>query len=263
MEELGMINYIAYDEYRRRSISKIVLPIHMFHDGRMSAEQASQVYRDNRKPRLDQNLLNLFDWFKDTLIKFEKDEAYLSTLDDRNADTFLDLHNEVKLNSNELTPELFIKKSDEYWQNVICEMTDKDASRYALNANRLDNDILHYGNEVFDLSKSNLIEQVQGTEFYKNFKEFIEQSMYSCGLDFSEKYDELSLFTHTYGMMQTLSVETDKRKKYNVRSATNDAGHCYFGSMCNYMITEDDGLYRRAKVLYGVTWRNNESVSYQ
>lgn len=268
MGEIGMFHYLAYDPNKRLCFQQERHPIDVFYNARLTQEQASLEYQKNRKPKIDKLLLNLYDWFKETLIEYEKDNSFLSRLDIRDANTFLALMREVKLDSKTITRELFVENSERHWKQEIFTLPEKDASRLVLSMSLAQSDLMGYKEEQFDLRQPNIADQVVNSEFKRNIKSYIEESMYAKGLDFNKNYDELTLFMNSYGAFQMLGIEVDTAKKFNIYSTREDAGHCYFASMCNYLITEDDGLYRRAKILYGVlgvttkVFRINEFLEY-
>lgn len=252
MGEIGMINYLSYNPAQRMCFSQAVWPKDAFYNGRLTKEQAAQHFKNYRKPALDKELLYLYDWFKETLIEYEKDKSHLNKLDSRDADAFLALLNEVKLSSDTITPELFVENSEKYAREGLFTLSEKEASRYILESSEASSDYLKYKNEVFDLSQPNLVEQMKDSEFTRNLRSFIQQSAQIRGQGFDANYDEGAVFMNSFGSLQILGIEPDTNKKFNIYSTREDAAHCYFASMCNYLITEDDGLYRRAKILYGV-----------
>ncbi|UFH51828.1 hypothetical protein [Spirosoma sp. KNUC1025] len=252
MGEIGILHNLAYNPNIRMCGLGVRSPIDAFYNGRLTKEQATQHYEKYRKPALNNEILSLYEWFKATLIEYEKDESYLNKLDSMDANAFLSVLKEVKLSSDTITPELFVENSEKFTNEELLTLSEKEASRFILELSVAESDYLKYKNEVFDLSQPNLIEQIKDSEFKRNLQDFIEQSVYNRGEDFNRNYNEINLFINTYGVLQILGVEPDKAKKFNIYSTREDAAHFYFASTCNYLITEDDGLYRRAKILYGV-----------
>lgn len=253
MSRIGINTYTTYNSIERRSQYTQLEPIEAFYNARLSDEEYKRQYSEIRRPRLDNMLKEIFDWYKHTLKEVEKDHSYLNNFNQRDIHTFEQLREQIgSINSAELTIENFISKIDAYWDSIVFKMSDKDASKFLIKNNMLDGTLISYKNQTFDLKKPSLRNDIRGSQFQKDFAIHMEQTMYSMGLDFSSNYDESVLFTGSYASLQMLGIERDKPKDFNVYSFVNDAAHFYFASFSDILITEDKGFYKKAKLVYAL-----------
>ncbi|CAN5502919.1 hypothetical protein BH09BAC4_BH09BAC4_44880 [soil metagenome] len=252
MSTLGMSDYLVYRHRDRKACLINIAPIDAFYNMKVSQEQHEREFKNIKKPRIDKMSVEVYDWFKGALANFEGDEMAIESLDPKSKETFFKILAIVDLPSDKLTFEAFNSKVDQHWEDEVYKMNDKEATKYLLNTIDTNRDLLSYKNEKFDLTEPNLKNQMKDSEFKKNYSLYIQGILYNMGLDFKNNFDELSLFTSTYGMLQIMGVEYEKAKGFNIRSSVNDAHHCYFASTCDFLITEDKGFYKKIKVSYEI-----------
>ncbi|MBX2841460.1 MAG: hypothetical protein KTR26_06785 [Flammeovirgaceae bacterium] len=97
-------------------------------------------------------------------------------------------------------------------------------------------DVIEYFNSV-----------LPNTEFKKGFFDFIE-------FTYKEYFNKEKLTTHDYFVsaylnLHILGFQTEKLPFKNI---LNDASHLFFGSACDYFITHDKKLLKKARILFEV-----------
>lgn len=125
--------------------------------------------------------------------------------------------------------------------------------------------LLRDAKEITEMRKH--IQQYLNSETY-NFQtwgmEFNERMKDKFGKTFMETIDAMITekqkndffirFNYAYTMLEMFNITREKSgkkaKKFNYWSLNNDATHCYFASMCDYLITDDKGLQVKASILY-------------
>jgi hypothetical protein len=92
-------------------------------------------------------------------------------------------------------------------------------------------------------------ERFRQTTYGKSFLEIIDSMLLE-----SQKTDFKLRFSYAYTLLEMLSVTKErvgkKTKKNNVNSLRTDASHAYFGSLCDYLVSDDKGLQIKAQILY-------------
>jgi hypothetical protein len=133
---------------------------------------------------------------------------------------------------------------------------------------------------VSPYSTSLLKDEKQVTEIRKYISEYMDRDTYSFekwGTKFNEKFKETSIgksftemiesllpenekdnfnvkFSHAYTLLELYNItqERTKRglKKFNLTSLNTDASHAYFGSFCDYLVSDDKGMQVKANIVY-------------
>ncbi len=71
-----------------------------------------------------------------------------------------------------------------------------------------------------------------------------------------QKEDRFLRFQQAYSTLEMFNITKEtaggKTKKFNLWSLNNDAAHCYFGSLCDFLITDDKGLQVKAQIMYNL-----------
>jgi hypothetical protein len=133
--------------------------------------------------------------------------------------------------------------------------------------------------EWFDKMLPNYSPQMTLKDFMNSFMQYAGSYSYKLwGMDFNEKLkdkfgktflemidgmltnkqkDNLFLrFQNAYNLLEMYNVTKEKvggkTKKFNYWSLHNDATHCYFASMCDYLVTDDKGLQVKAQIMYNL-----------
>jgi hypothetical protein len=98
-----------------------------------------------------------------------------------------------------------------------------------------------------------------GLEFNEKFKQtgigktYLE--MIDSMLTHNQKQDFYLRFSYAYTMLEMYNITQERKsdgglKKFNYDSLNTDALHAYYGSFCDYLITDDKGLQVKANILY-------------
>ena len=156
-------------------------------------------------------------------------------------------------------------------------MMDKMIPGYrpTMSIRELMNGILPFGIALLEDDK-------QVTELRNYIGEYLDREVYSFdkwGLDFNERFktstfgktflqtiefmltdkqkDDFYLrFSYTYTGLEILNITREKKsggrgtKKFNFDSLHTDGLHAYYGSFCDYLVTDDKGLQVKANIVY-------------
>ena len=129
-------------------------------------------------------------------------------------------------------------------------------------------------------TSSLLQDEKQFTELRKYVAEYMDRDLYSFekwGANFNEKLKETSIgrsftdlidsmltdkqendfqlkFTYAYTLLEIYNITQERNskgiKKFNMSSLNTDASHTYFGSFCDYIVSNDKGLQVKANIVY-------------
>ena len=125
-----------------------------------------------------------------------------------------------------------------------------------------------------------LKDEKQVTELRKYIGEYMDRETYSFekwGKNFNEKFKETSIgksftemiesllpendkdnfnvkFSHAYTLLELYNITQERTKKglkkFNLTSLSTDASHAYFGSFCDYLVSDDKGMQVKANIVY-------------
>ena len=88
-------------------------------------------------------------------------------------------------------------------------------------------------------------------KFGKSFLELIDGMLLG-----KQKSNRFLRFQKAYGMLEVFNITKEtasgKTKKFNYWSLNNDATHCYFASLCDYLVTDDKGMQVKAQIMYNL-----------
>lgn len=88
-------------------------------------------------------------------------------------------------------------------------------------------------------------------KFGKSFLELIDGMLLE-----NQKDNRFLRFQQAYSMLEMFNITKEtvagKAKKFNFWSLNNDAAHCYFASLCDYLVTDDKGLQVKAQIIYNL-----------
>jgi hypothetical protein len=87
------------------------------------------------------------------------------------------------------------------------------------------------------------------TAIGKTFTDLIDQMIPE-----HQKDDFYLRFKYTYTLLEMYNVTQEKvggrKKKFSYTSLTTDSDHAYYGSACDYLVTDDKGLQIKAAIVY-------------
>lgn len=161
-------------------------------------------------------------------------------------------------------------------EGVHKEWFDKMIPNYSPDMSLKDflNAVMPYGGTLINDAKEvtelrNYVESYYQSDTY-NYQawgmEFNEKLRDKFGKSFLELFDGMLLekqkdnrflrFQQAYVMLEMFNITKEtargKPKKFNYWSLNNDATHCYFASLCDYLITDDKGMQVKAQILYNL-----------
>lgn len=101
-----------------------------------------------------------------------------------------------------------------------------------------------------DISNKNFDAELKDTPLQKSFIEFVEEIFtHNKSL---EKQREYNFFINAYSCLNVLGLDNEKNSKVVFSSFQNDAQHAYYAAHCEYLISDDEQLLLKAKVLYNL-----------
>jgi hypothetical protein len=106
------------------------------------------------------------------------------------------------------------------------------------------------GNNVFniDANDNSFNELLKETSLQKSFLEFVEETLtHNKNL---EKQREYNFFINAYNCLNLLGLDKEKNKKVVFSSFQNDAQHAYYAAHCQYLVSDDEQLLVKARILY-------------
>lgn len=101
-----------------------------------------------------------------------------------------------------------------------------------------------------DINDKNFDAELKDTPLQKSFIEFVEDTFtHNKSL---EKQREFNFFINAYSCLNILGLDNEKNSKVVFSSFQNDAQHAYYAAHCEYLISDDEQLLLKAKVLYNL-----------
>ncbi|RTY77953.1 hypothetical protein EKL97_14870 [Flavobacterium sp. LS1P28] len=101
-----------------------------------------------------------------------------------------------------------------------------------------------------DINNKNFDSELKDTPLQKSFMEFVEETfIHNKSL---EKQREFNFFINAYSCLNILGLDNEKNNKVVFSSFQNDAQHAYYAAHCEYLISDDEQLLLKAKVLYNL-----------
>jgi hypothetical protein len=249
MEKYVNTNYFARDPIKNVTDSMYLTPIEAF----------SQIDYQ----AMDQTLNN-----------FDVDTVLFKDLDDSDdSEAFKSLLKSVfDMPITALGPQIDLNKIE----GVHKEWFDKMIPNYSPDMSLKDflNSVMPYGGTLINDAKEvtdlrNYVESYYQSDTY-NYQawgmEFNEKLRDKFGKSFLELIDGMLLekqkdnrflrYQQAYGMLEVFNITKEtvagKAKKFNYWSLNNDAAHCYFASLCDYLVTDDKGLQVKAQIMYNL-----------
>ncbi len=99
-----------------------------------------------------------------------------------------------------------------------------------------------------DINDDSFNDLLKDTPLQKSFLEFVEETFkHNKSL---EKQRQYYFFLSAYNCLNLLGLDKENNKKVVFASAQNDAQHAYYASHCEYLVSDDEQLLLKAKVLY-------------
>ena len=99
---------------------------------------------------------------------------------------------------------------------------------------------------------------IESNEIEKSFLELIKQTLTQIGLP---SHNSLMFYYVSYMMLDLLGYNKDKRKKVRFKNLQIDSVHSFFGSFCDCIVSDDEGVRNKTKILYDLFKINTQVYS--
>lgn len=111
-----------------------------------------------------------------------------------------------------------------------------------------DNAIAKYNPTLITSEDENVFnEQLASAPLGLSFIEMIKAILTQIGLSSS---DSATVYCMSYMLLDLLGVNKETRKKVKVKNMEADCCHSFFGSYCDCIVSDDEGLRQKSKTLY-------------
>lgn len=102
------------------------------------------------------------------------------------------------------------------------------------------------------LQKNSILEfneRLKTTPLQKTFVDFINNSINPDG---TKNVSKQNFFTNAYLSLDLLGLSKEKSKKVEFKNLINDSNHAYYASFCDYLISNDEGVLEKSRILYNL-----------
>ena len=90
-------------------------------------------------------------------------------------------------------------------------------------------------------------DQLISTPLGLSFLDVVKSALSQTGLSFT---DSAMVYNTSYMLLDLFGVNKESRKKVKYRNMQADCIHSYFGSYCDCIVSDDEGMRRKSKTLY-------------
>ena len=98
-----------------------------------------------------------------------------------------------------------------------------------------------------DIEKINFNEDLKNTPLQQSFIEFVEKASEHNS---NKEQEEHNFFTTAFSLLNILGIDNESNKKAKFANTMNDAQHSYYSAHCDYLVSDDEGLLVKSKVLF-------------
>lgn len=113
-----------------------------------------------------------------------------------------------------------------------------------------DNVIAHYNpNKITADDKRSFNEQLASSPLGLSFIDTIKAVLDQTGL---QNVDNSTIYYISYMLLDMFGVSKEPRKKVKIHNLQADSCHSFFGSYCDCIVSDDDGLRRKSQALYNL-----------
>ena len=111
-----------------------------------------------------------------------------------------------------------------------------------------DNTIARYNPTSIKAEGENIFnEQLASSPLGLSFLDIIQASLTQTGLSYT---DFATVYYMSYILLDLFGVNKETRKKVKFRNMQVDCYHSFFGSYCDCMVSDDEGMRLKSKTLY-------------
>lgn len=223
---------------------------HLYHKLNLYHATPSQVDADLQNNTEATDFTNLFSAFDD--IESPEIKAQVDILKAMFASpTFTFFADENKLRPQDRTqllkvvPEInapvslndFFIKSQELYKELNDKKSFKDFRRYNL-------ENLPFSN-IHNIDLKTVNDALKTSPLKKDLNELIDQQNQS---DKNATFNQQ--ISHGFILLNFFGLDKEKNKKADFTALTNDSQHAFYAAYCDIIVTEDEGLRTKAKILY-------------
>ena len=111
-----------------------------------------------------------------------------------------------------------------------------------------DDTIARYNPSLITADSENIFnEQFTSSPLGLSFIDTVKAVLTQMGLPLS---DPGTVYYTSYMLLDMFGINKEPRKKVRYRNIQTDCSHSFFGSYCDCIVSDDDGLIRKSKTLY-------------
>lgn len=111
-----------------------------------------------------------------------------------------------------------------------------------------DNTIARYNPSLIIADSENIFnEQFASSPLGLSFIDTVKATLTQMGLPLS---DSGTVYYTSYMLLDMFGINKEPRKKVRYRNVQTDCCHSFFGSYCDCIVSDDEGLIRKSKTLY-------------
>lgn len=96
-----------------------------------------------------------------------------------------------------------------------------------------------------DITSINFNEDLKNTPLQVSFFELVNKS-----IEINNKQDSYNYFITAYNLLNILGIDNESNQKAQFVNTFNDSQHGFYAAHCDYLISDDEGLRLKCKVLY-------------
>lgn len=136
-------------------------------------------------------------------------------------------------------------------QFIFQEKIERDSSEYKkLRKIIKDNKGLIFNDEDASIKNNNIDEIFFKSSFKKRFLDYID-SIITINLSTDEER-MYHRFIMAYNILNSMGIDSEINKKAKFRNTFNDSMHAYYASYCDFLVSDDQGMIEKAKIVYSV-----------
>lgn len=99
-----------------------------------------------------------------------------------------------------------------------------------------------------DIESFDFDQDLKDTPLQQSFFDLVEKTM--SYYEDNEDQKEFNFFIIAFNLLNILGIDKEPNKKARFANTLNDGQHAYYAAHCEYLISDDEGLLLKAKVLY-------------
>ena len=112
-----------------------------------------------------------------------------------------------------------------------------------------------------DINDINFNKNLENTPLQKSFLEFVEQSLsYN---ESNKEQETYNFFTSAFSLLNILGIDKEPNKKAIFPNTINDAQHAFYAAHCDYLVSDDEGLILKSKVLFRLFGIETQALSVE